>query len=68
MGNSESQFNDAFNDACPSFTSEEISRLAKRFNKLDEDGSGSLSWDEFMKLIIDFLHHRERVLPRSDSR
>lgn len=30
--------------------SEEIRRLGKRFKKLDTDGSGSLSVDEFMTL------------------
>ena len=32
------------------FTTEEIKRLGKRFKKLDLDGNGSLSLDEFMTL------------------
>ena len=35
---------------CPAFDSEEIKRLGKRFKKLDLDGSGSLSIEEFMSL------------------
>ena len=46
MGNAES----APLDLCSTFSPEEISRLAKRFKKLDCDGSGSLSVDEFMSL------------------
>ena len=46
MGNAES----APLDLCSTFSPEEISRLAKRFKKLDCDGSGSISVDEFMSL------------------
>ena len=35
---------------CAAFDSEEIKRLGKRFKKLDLDGSGSLSIEEFMSL------------------
>merc|ERR1712083_115416 len=35
---------------CAAFDSEEIKRLGKRFKKLDLDGSGSLSTEEFMSL------------------
>lgn len=35
---------------CATFDAEEIKRLGKRFRKLDLDGSGSLSIDEFMSL------------------
>jgi len=35
---------------CENFDAEEIKRLARRFKKLDLDGSGSLSIDEFMSL------------------
>jgi len=35
---------------CNAFDAEEIKRLARRFKKLDLDGSGSLSIDEFMSL------------------
>ncbi|VDP51799.1 unnamed protein product [Schistosoma margrebowiei] len=37
-------------DLCSTFDVEEIKRLAKRFKKLDLDGSGSLSVKEFMSL------------------
>ncbi|KAH8868797.1 Calcineurin subunit B type 1 isoform 1 [Schistosoma japonicum] len=37
-------------DLCSTFDVEEIKRLAKRFRKLDLDGSGSLSVKEFMSL------------------
>ena len=63
MGNLESQPQ----DSCPEFSSEEISRLTKRyclynwvhflhdvgcfrFKKLDADGSGSLTMEEFLSL------------------
>ncbi|CAN0552703.1 unnamed protein product [Ectocarpus sp. 8 AP-2014] len=46
MGNAES----APLDLCSTFSPEEISRLAKRFKKLDCDGSGSISVEEFMSL------------------
>eukprot|EP00126_Sphaerothecum_destruens_P007006 Sdes_comp19641_c0_seq1m11428 len=32
------------------FTTSEVKRLAKRFNKLDKDSSGTLTTDEFMSL------------------
>ena len=35
---------------CAAFDPEEIKRLGKRFKKLDLDGSGSLSIEEFMSL------------------
>ena len=35
---------------CAAFDSDEIKRLGKRFKKLDLDGSGSLSIEEFMSL------------------
>jgi len=35
---------------CTEFDAEEIKRLGKRFKKLDLDGSGSLSIEEFMSL------------------
>ena len=35
---------------CAAFDAEEIKRLGKRFKKLDLDGSGSLSTEEFMSL------------------
>merc|ERR1711990_857238 len=35
---------------CTEFDTEEIKRLGKRFKKLDLDGSGSLSIEEFMSL------------------
>ena len=35
---------------CAAFDTEEIKRLGKRFKKLDLDGSGSLSIEEFMSL------------------
>ena len=35
---------------CAAFDCEEIKRLGKRFKKLDLDGSGSLSIEEFMSL------------------
>eukprot|EP00088_Acartia_fossae_P063294 TRINITY_DN7702_c0_g1_i1.p1 TRINITY_DN7702_c0_g1~~TRINITY_DN7702_c0_g1_i1.p1 ORF type:complete len:179 (-),score=9.83 TRINITY_DN7702_c0_g1_i1:93-602(-) len=35
---------------CAAFDGDEIRRLGKRFKKLDLDGSGSLSIDEFMSL------------------
>uniref|UniRef100_A0A1I8F2K5 EF-hand domain-containing protein n=1 Tax=Macrostomum lignano TaxID=282301 RepID=A0A1I8F2K5_9PLAT len=37
-------------DMCTTFDVEELKRLGKRFKKLDLDGSGSLSVDEFMSL------------------
>uniref|UniRef100_A0A1I8HXX5 Calcineurin subunit B type 1 n=1 Tax=Macrostomum lignano TaxID=282301 RepID=A0A1I8HXX5_9PLAT len=37
-------------DMCSTFDMEELKRLGKRFKKLDIDGSGSLSVDEFMSL------------------
>ncbi|KAF7255451.1 hypothetical protein P879_02123 [Paragonimus westermani] len=37
-------------ELCSTFDVEEIKRLAKRFKKLDLDGSGSLSVKEFMSL------------------
>lgn len=37
-------------ELCSTFDGEEIKRLAKRFKKLDLDGSGSLSVKEFMSL------------------
>lgn len=37
-------------ELCSTFDVEEIRRLAKRFKKLDLDGSGSLSVKEFMSL------------------
>ncbi|VEL11404.1 unnamed protein product [Protopolystoma xenopodis] len=37
-------------ELCSTFDLEEIKRLGKRFKKLDLDGSGSLSVDEFMSL------------------
>ncbi|ESO06259.1 hypothetical protein HELRODRAFT_65068 [Helobdella robusta] len=37
-------------ELCSTFDVEEIKRLGKRFRKLDLDGSGSLSIDEFMSL------------------
>lgn len=37
-------------ELCSTFDAEEIKRLGKRFRKLDLDGSGSLSIDEFMSL------------------
>ena len=46
MGNLESQQQ----DACSKFSPDEVSRLAKRFKKLDADGSGSLSWEELMNI------------------
>ena len=46
MGNSES----LPLDLCSTFSTEEISRLAKRFKKLDTDSSGSISVEEFMSL------------------
>ncbi len=36
--------------ACFAVEAEEIARLGKRFKKLDIDGSGSLTIDEFMKI------------------
>ena len=44
MGNSQSL------DSCEYFSKEEVSRLAKRFSKLDADGNGSLSLDEFFSM------------------
>eukprot|EP00092_Neocalanus_flemingeri_P025305 GFUD01027437.1.p1 GENE.GFUD01027437.1~~GFUD01027437.1.p1 ORF type:complete len:170 (-),score=54.68 GFUD01027437.1:94-603(-) len=35
---------------CPTFTPEEISRLSKRFKKLDTDNSGTISVEEFQSL------------------
>ena len=35
---------------CAAFDSEELKRLGKRFKKLDLDGSGSISIEEFMSL------------------
>uniref|UniRef100_A0A915HE40 EF-hand domain-containing protein n=1 Tax=Romanomermis culicivorax TaxID=13658 RepID=A0A915HE40_ROMCU len=37
-------------EMCQNFDADEIKRLARRFKKLDLDGSGSLSIDEFMSL------------------
>lgn len=37
-------------ELCSTFDMDEIRRLGKRFKKLDIDGSGSLSVDEFMNL------------------
>ncbi|VDN09610.1 unnamed protein product [Dibothriocephalus latus] len=37
-------------ELCSTFDVEEIKRLGKRFKKLDLDGSGSLSVEEFMSL------------------
>lgn len=37
-------------DIAANFDSEEIKRLGKRFKKLDIDGSGSLSKEEFMQI------------------
>jgi len=37
-------------DLCSTFSTDEISRLAKRFKKLDTDSSGSISVEEFMSL------------------
>jgi len=37
-------------DMCTTFDPEEIRRLGKRFRKLDLDGSGALSVEEFMTL------------------
>jgi len=37
-------------ELCSHFELEEIKRLGKRFRKLDLDGSGSLSVDEFMSI------------------
>ncbi|KAL3319805.1 Calcineurin subunit B type 1 [Cichlidogyrus casuarinus] len=37
-------------ELCSTFDVEEIKRLGKRFKKLDLDGSGSLSTEEFMSL------------------
>ncbi|PAA91906.1 hypothetical protein BOX15_Mlig012314g1, partial [Macrostomum lignano] len=37
-------------EMCTNFDLEELKRLGKRFKKLDLDGSGSLSVDEFMSL------------------
>jgi Ca2+-binding EF-hand superfamily protein len=37
-------------DGCTAFDADEIRRLGKRFKKLDLDGSGSLSIEEFMSL------------------
>ena len=36
--------------SCSEFDAEEIRRLGKRFKKLDLDGSGSLSIEEFLSL------------------
>ena len=36
---------------CSHFDPDEIARLGKRFKKLDLDNSGSLSVDEFMRLV-----------------
>ena len=44
MGNSQSL------DSCEYFSKEEVSRLSKRFSKLDADGNGSLSLDEFFSM------------------
>lgn len=37
-------------EMCSNFDAYELRRLARRFKKLDLDGSGSLSVDEFMSL------------------
>ncbi|KAL1235445.1 Protein phosphatase 2B regulatory subunit [Trichinella pseudospiralis] len=37
-------------EMCSNFDTEEIRRLARRFKKLDLDGSGALSVEEFMSL------------------
>jgi serine/threonine-protein phosphatase 2B regulatory subunit len=37
-------------ELCSTFDADELRRLGKRFKKLDLDGSGSLSVDEFMSL------------------
>lgn len=37
-------------EMCANFDSEEIKRLGKRFRKLDIDGSGALSKEEFMQI------------------
>ena len=37
-------------EMCSNFDAYELRRLARRFKKLDIDGSGSLSVDEFMSL------------------
>ena len=37
-------------EMCANFDAEELKRLARRFKKLDLDGSGALSVDEFMSL------------------
>jgi len=37
-------------EMCANFDADEIRRLARRFRKLDLDGSGTLSVDEFMSL------------------
>jgi len=37
-------------EMCANFESEEIKRLGKRFKKLDIDGSGALSKEEFMQI------------------
>ena len=40
---------------CSHFDPDEIARLGKRFKKLDLDNSGSLSVDEFMRLVYFFI-------------
>jgi serine/threonine-protein phosphatase 2B regulatory subunit len=37
-------------ELCATFDADEIRRLGKRFKKLDADGSGSLSVQEFMSI------------------
>ncbi|KAJ3046428.1 Calcineurin subunit B [Rhizophlyctis rosea] len=48
MGAAGSQLDDMV--ASSNFTAEEIQRLYKRFVKLDKDGSGSISKEEFLSL------------------
>ncbi|KAI9296263.1 putative calcineurin protein [Neoconidiobolus thromboides FSU 785] len=49
MGNSQSLTIDDMVSSS-NFTAEEITRLYKRFNKLDKDGSGAIDKDEFLSI------------------
>jgi len=50
MGNGQSLPNLADLETATNFTEEELRRLGKRFRKLDKDGNGKLSTQEFMAL------------------